>query len=258
MGEMMDRVVDVTLWLRKRNRIALLTLLLSAGPVLADESAEAHYGRCLALTSSNAAIALGEATSWAKAGGGPPADHCAALALVGLGRYGEAARKLDDLARAKATPGGLRAEIFGQAGNAWILAGDGRRAVVSLQSALTLSANDPDFFADLARAQAMIKNWSEVVLDLNAALAQRPQRADLLVLRASAQRALRHYVDALKDLNAALGLAPSDANALLERGLLRRDAGDLGGARTDLLAAQKNGSAATKRDAGEALDLLRQ
>jgi tetratricopeptide (TPR) repeat protein len=246
------------MWLGKRNRIVILTLFLGVTPTWAAESDSAHYSRCLTLAASNPAVALGDANGWAKAGGGPAANHCAALALVGLGRYGEAAQKFDALARAPQTPGALRSEIFDQAGNAWILAGDGRRAVDSLQAALTLSGNDPDLFADLGRAQAMTKNWNEAVLDLNAALAQRPRRADLLVLRASAQRALRRYVEALKDLNAALALAPGNAEALMERGLLRLDAGDLGGARTDLLAVQKNGSPALKRDAAAALDTLRQ
>jgi tetratricopeptide (TPR) repeat protein len=247
--------VNVTMWPSKRNGAMLLVLLSLTAPAFA-QSNEARYGRCLSLSASNPAIALGEAGSWAKAGGGPAADHCAALALVGLRRYSEAAQKLDILARGKATPAGLRAEIFGQAGNAWMLAGDGHRAVASLQSALTLSGNDPDLFADLGRAQAMIKNWNEVVADLNAALAQRPRRADLLVLRANAQHALNRNVEALKDLNAALVLQPGDAATLLERGLLRADAGDLGGARADLTAAQKTGSATVKHQAGVALAAL--
>ena len=50
------------------------------------------------------------------------------------------------------------------------------------------------------------------------------------------------YAEALKDLNAALALKPGDGSALLERGLLRRDAGDMGGARKDMVAAQKDAS----------------
>ena len=44
------------------------------------------------------------------------------------------------------------------------------RAVASFSAALALSANDADLYADLARAQAMRKAWSEVESDLNAAL----------------------------------------------------------------------------------------
>ena len=68
-----------------------------------------------------------------------------------------------------------------------MLAGDADRAVASFSNALTLSANDADLYADLARAQAMKKSWGEAEADLNEALALQPRRADLLVLRASAR-----------------------------------------------------------------------
>ena len=74
-----------------------------------------------------------------------------------------------------------RAAYLSQAGNAWLLAGNGARAVASLRSALTLSAGDADLFADLGRADAMLRNWKDAVLDLNAAINLR-RAPDLLVL----------------------------------------------------------------------------
>ena len=109
------------------------------------------------------------------------------MALVELKRYPEAAARLDALGRAPGM-GDLRATVFDQAGNAWMLAGNAAQAVASFSAALALSANDADLYADLARAQAMQKDWREVESDLNAALALQPKRADLLVLRASACR----------------------------------------------------------------------
>jgi tetratricopeptide (TPR) repeat protein len=225
----------------RRNRCGLaLLVMVIAAPAHAAATKEAadaaHYKNCLAATSDNPAAALKDATAWARAGGGAPAEHCAAAALVGLHRYGEAGPRLDALARAKNTPAGLRAALFDQAGNAFLLAGDGAHAVASLSAALTLSGNDPDLLADLARAQALVKNWREVVLDLNAALAIAPHRPDLLVLRASAHRALGQLESAGSDIEAALAIR-RDAGALLERGLLRRQIGDIGGARSDFRAA---------------------
>jgi tetratricopeptide (TPR) repeat protein len=244
-----------------RCRFALL-LVLAAGPVhaaAADEAAQAaHYSRCLAAADSNPAAALNDANSWRKSGGGIPARHCAAAALVGLHRYAEAGPLLDALARAKDTPAGLRADLFDQAGNAFLLAGDGAHAVASLSAALTLSGNDADILADLARAQALMKNWREVVLDLNAALTIAPQRAGLLVLRASAHRALGQLDAARSDIEAALAIR-RDAGALVERGLLRRQIGDIGGARSDFraaLAAKPDAAAAAQ--ARENLDALGQ
>lgn len=47
------------------------------------------------------------------------------------------------------------------------------------------------------------------------------------------------YAGARDDIDAALKLNPGDADALVERGLLRRQGGDLGGARRDFAAALK-------------------
>lgn len=247
-------------WLSLGLALALLTALpgaAGAAPGAGDETAAAaHYERCLALTRTAPASALNDAGNWSRSGGGIPAEHCAALALVGLHRYAEAGPRLDALGRAKDTPAGLRAALFDQAGNAFLLAGDGRHAVASLSAALTLSANDPDLFSDLARAQALVKNWREVVLDLNAALTLAPKRADLLVLRASAHRALGQIGEAHTDIDAALAIR-SDAGALVERGLLRRQAGDIGGARSDFRAALKAGpTAPVAAEARDNLDAL--
>ena len=228
-----------------------------SGPGQRSPSDPAHYRRCLADSSANPTIALTDAENWAKSGGGVPAQHCAALALVTLKRYAEAAARLDKMAADPGVPDvSFRAALYDQAGNAWRLAGDGAHAVQSLSAALALSAGDADLFADLARAQAMRKNWHEVDLDLNAALQLSPRRADLLVLRASARRALKHYEEANKDLETALKLKPGDGDALVERGLLRKELGDLGGARRDFQAALKSASGETAAHAKESLASL--
>ena len=236
-------------------RCAVFLLVLAALPARADDDS-AHYGRCMDQAGRNSALALADATQWSKAGGGAPAEHCAARALVGLKRYDEAAKRLDALARAATTPPGMRSEILAQAGNAWLLAGNGAKAAASLRAAMVTSAGDADLFADLGRADAMLRNWKDAVLALNAAINLRRDPA-LLVLRASANRALKDYRAALADLNAALAIRKGDADALMERGLLRRDLGDVGGARTDFAAAQKSGSAIVKRDATDALAALK-
>ena len=221
-------------------------------------SDSAHYRRCLADSSASPAIALADAENWVKAKGGVPAQHCAALALVSLKRYAEAGARLDKLAAERGVPDvSFRVALYDQAGNAWLLAGDGARAVQSFSAALSLSAGDPDLFADLARAQAMRQNWHEVDLDLNAALQLSPRRADLLVLRASARRALKRYEEAQRDLDTALKLRPGDGDALVERVLLRKDLGDLGGARKDFEAALKSSSGEAAAQARENLEALK-
>ena len=104
-----------------------------------------HYRLCLAMSSTNPAGALSDAQVWGKDGGGVPAQHCAALALVGLKRYAEAGAGLDKLAADKAVPdAGFRSELFDQAGNAWLLAGNANKAVQSFSAAITLSSGDAE------------------------------------------------------------------------------------------------------------------
>lgn len=204
----------------------------------------ARYNRCLVASSANVAAALADAEAWGKSGGGVPAAHCAALALVTLKRYGEAGTRLDRVAGDPAVPDvSFRAALFTQAGNAWLMAGNGAKAVQSLSAALALSPGDADLFADLARAQAMQRNWQDADLSLSTALNMSPRRADLLVLRASARRVLKRYAAARDDIAAALKLKPGDGAALVERGLLRQQLGDIGGARRDFQAALKSDAA---------------
>jgi tetratricopeptide (TPR) repeat protein len=245
-------------------RVLLVPLLVSivvpalAAPQVNDRK---RYGDCLAQADLNAPVAFAAATKWVEQGGGPPAQHCAAVALVSMKRYAEGATRLDALGHAPGL-GDLRAQIFDQAGNAWILAGNTGKAIVSFQAALTLSANDADLYADLARAQAMQDDWPEVESDLNAALAIQPRRADLLVLRASARSAQNRFIEARSDIEAALRLSPKNPEAIMERGSIKRDSGDLKGARADFQAAlTMNPSAATREEAQRniaALDIAAQ
>jgi tetratricopeptide (TPR) repeat protein len=259
-----DKVFVMRATLLPVHRIVATALLTSvslpAWAAIGTEHASsdsAHYRSCLSATNLNPAAALGDADSWVKSGGGVPAQHCAALALVNLKRYAEAGVRLDRVAGDRGVPDiSFRVALYDQAGNAWLLAGDGAHAVQSFQAALALSAGDADLFADLARAQAMRHDWHEVDLDLNAALQVQPRRADLLVLRASARRALQHYAEADADIELALKLKPGDSNALVERGLLRKQLGDLGGAKRDFEAALKTASGETAAQAKENLQSL--
>src|ERR1700758_5712734 len=64
-----------------------------------------HYRSCLSASNLNPGTALTDAEAWAKSGGGVPAQHCAALALVNLKHYAEAGSRLDQLAADRRVPG---------------------------------------------------------------------------------------------------------------------------------------------------------
>lgn len=192
-----------------------------------------RYERCLELTRRNPPEALRLASAWQTDGGGAAAGHCTALALVALKLYPEAAKQLDQLGHSNLGSVEERADLFDQAGNAWLLARRAGEAIESFSSALALSPRDADLHADRARAAAMLGDWTSAENDLSAALKLDPNRADLLVLRASARHASGRKAESRADLEVALRIVPNYPDALLERGTERLEAGDVNGARSD-------------------------
>ena len=196
--------------------------------------AAATYERCMKLARQNPEEARTLAQSWHERGGAHPADHCAAVALVGLKQYKDAALRLEALAQAMTTaPPGLRAEVLDQAGQAWGLAGDPVRAFAAAGAAVALEPNDLDLLIDRAQAAASAGYYDKAVADLDRVLKADPSRVDALIYRASANRALDRLDPALADVEKAIARAPNSAPALLERGNIRRLKGDNEGARRD-------------------------
>ncbi|HEY3639278.1 MAG TPA: hypothetical protein VGK90_14110 [Rhizomicrobium sp.] len=206
-----------------------------------------RYDRCLELVKRNPAQASVEANAWAASGGGAAAMHCDALALTELKRFPEAAQKLEDTADAGKASAPLRAELYDQAGNAWLLARNPARAEVALTSALALDPKNEDTLSDRARERGLAKNWTGAIEDLTSVLALDPDRADIYVLRASALHAQGKRNEARADIAHALDIYPDYPEALVERGTMRLEAGDRDGARADWQTASRE---APDSDAG--------
>ncbi len=217
-----------------------------------------RYDNCLLLIRQNASRAFDAAAAWETSGGNGAATHCAALALVALKRYGEAGARLDQLGRTTGSSAD-RAELYDQAGNAYLLGRRAQEAQTSFTTALQLSPGDPDVLADRARAFAMKANWQAAEADLTAALLRNARRADLLVLRASARHALGRKQDARADLDLALGFEPNNAEALVERGEMKLEDGDQAGARSDWQSViDRSPRSAAAADAKQHMDALNQ
>jgi tetratricopeptide (TPR) repeat protein len=198
------------------------------------EADAATYEHCLKLAKQDPGAAQSLARAWHERGGAHPADHCAAVALIGLKQYKEAAARLEALAGdMKTAPAGLRADVLDQASQAWLLAGDAVRAYAASGEALSLQPNDPDLLVDRAEAAASAGYFDKAVADLDHVLKSDPRRVDALTYRASANRALDRLDPALADVEKALAEAPHSVAALLERGNIRRLKGDARGARED-------------------------
>jgi len=195
-----------------------------------------QYRFCLELIKQDPTAALSEAEDWMSNDGGPSAKHCAALALVDLQQYEAAATQLEALARDPQVGSDfLRSEIFGQAGNAWMLLTNGEKAVEAFSLAITFDRKNHRLYYDRARANALQKNWSDVEKDISKSLDFNPTSPDAYTLRATARRELSDLDGASDDVEHALTLEPTHLEAILERGQLRATRGNTSGAREDWL-----------------------
>jgi Flp pilus assembly protein TadD len=191
------------------------------------------YDRCLDMLESDPSGADALAATMAAGGAGEPAEHCHALAQVELGNTEDGAALLDKLAGASKSPASARAEVFGQADQAWTMAGRPQQAFASATNALKLSPDDPDLLIGHAIAGIALNRYAEADADLSHALDLDPKRADALVLRATAARNLGKLEEASADIEKAFALDGDDPDAYLERGIIRQRRGDLAGARAD-------------------------
>lgn len=201
-------------------------------PQLRDESAQAaKYARCMAIARDKPRAARDFAEAWIKKGGAHPAEHCAAVALIGLKHYKEGAKRLDALAAAMPhAPASLRAGVLDQAGQAWLLANEPVRAYADAGEAVSLEPGNPELLVDKAVAAGEAGYYGKAVEALDQVLDKHPKRVDALIYRASAYRKLGRLDAALADSQAALAEAPRSAAAWLERGNILRLQGDAAGA----------------------------
>ena len=209
-------------------RAMLLAMLLASpavaqsfdlGPLGATPDQQRRYTDCMRLARSEPLRALPVAEKWMGEGGGLGARHCVAIAMFEAGRFVPAATQLEAIARdmGKERPG-LRAELYAQAGQGWMEAGQAENAAAAQSEALALKANDPDLWIDRGLSYAAMKAWPRAISDFDRALALRDKDVETLVLRAAAWRNAGNAQRALEDAQFALRLAPEHSEALLERG----------------------------------------
>lgn len=235
----------------QRRRLAALALAALAllGPRLAAAAShpetptakppsalteEKTYDRCMGLARHDPAAAKNLAARWQKQGGAHPADHCYAVALIGLKDYKAGATRLEALAQVMDhAPNELRAEVLDQASQAWLLAGNPPHAYADGSSALMYAPDDTDLLLDRAEAAGEAGWYDKAVRDLDRVLKADPHRIEALIYRATAHRAMGQLDPAAADIDEAVRLAPKSTAALLEQGNIRRLKGDVAGARAD-------------------------
>ena len=161
----------------------------SLGPLGSGPDHAKRYTECMALARSEPLKALPVAEKWHGEGGGLAARHCVAVAMFEAGRYVQAAVQFEAIARDMGTDRpGLRAELWGQAGQAFIEAGAADKAAEAQSRAIELKGNDADLWVDRGLSYAAMLAWPRAISDFDRALILQPNDVEILVLRAAAWR----------------------------------------------------------------------
>lgn len=185
-----------------------------------------RFAQCLQLVEQNPVRAYEEGMAWAAEAQSVHAYRCAAMALIAQNRFDEGARRLSSLASAVNPENtGLRAELWSQAGNAWLLAREPGQARSNFTRAISAQQADPqqlpDLLIDRARAYAMERDWRLAEEDLSRSLDIRPDSALALRLRAAARMNQRSYDLAEADARAAIRIEPGNEENTLVLGDIR-------------------------------------
>jgi tetratricopeptide (TPR) repeat protein len=217
-------------------RLLAAAALLAPAAVLADDlrNDAASYERCMTTARKEPSDGFEMASVWKDHGGGLPAEHCIAVALMGLKQYALAGDQLETLGKemVREAPS-LRADVLSQAGEAWLQAGQPEKSKAALTAAIGLDPKNAALLVGRARAEAAAKDYKAAKEDLDRALAGGAARGEVLTYRAAANRLLGNLGDARKDADAAVAAAPDSADAWLERANVRRLQKDDKGARAD-------------------------
>lgn len=196
-----------------------------------------EYTNCLELARQDPSTAYEHAVGWQGLGGGEAAQHCQAVALMHLGKYDEAAYRLEKLAENSKQSAHRRAEMLAQAGQAQLMLDNLERANADQTTAIKLDPQNSELYVDRAVTLFAVSDYAGAVKDLDAAILLSPKRAEPYALRAAAKRYQDQIDQAMADAELAVSLSSGRyPEALLERGILRRLKGNKAGARQDWLA----------------------
>jgi tetratricopeptide (TPR) repeat protein len=211
--------------------------LQAAGPAAPPaDSEEGRYRACLAGIRDNAERAVQSANDWRAQGGGVLARQCLGIAYSKLERWPSAATAFEQgAADAEARQDPRVSDLWVQAGNAWLAAGDLPRARKALDAALA----NPQLRAELRgeahldRARVAVGEGNDAAAraDLDKALELVPADPFAWYLSAALARRERNLPRAKDDIAKAVELGGDDASVLLEAGNIAGLAGEAEAAR---------------------------
>lgn len=196
------------------------------------EAPEERYRRCAEQVRANPGFAVETANAWLLQGGSLYARQCLGLAYVALERWEPAASLFEQAANdVPAGQGALRADLFVQAGNAWIAAGQPTKAVLALDQALAASTLADELrgevHLDRARALVALNDLAGARRDLDRALQLVPADPFGWYLSAALARREGNFNRGRADIARAQGIVPTNPDFQLLAGTLAGLAGDL-------------------------------
>lgn len=231
--------------------IAVQAQAQGAAPSGADRR---RYQACISLTRTAPDKAIETANTWQLERGGAPARHCLAMAYLAQGKPAAAAAALEQAARAaEGEKSPAAADLWGQAGNAALLAGDAAKAYSYFSTAIVGTAADGakrgELLIDRARASVELNKPVDARADLDRAIKLLPELPTPWLLRATLARRAGDLKLAASDIAQAAKLAPDDPDVRVEQGNIAALQGDLAAARAHWQTAAK---AAPTSPAGQA------
>ncbi|PHS39711.1 MAG: hypothetical protein COA91_05445 [Robiginitomaculum sp.] len=201
----------------------IISVFLAALPlqnILAqDIDFDAKHKICLEKTVDDPEAAFENAMVWQSQGGGRRARHCVAKALSALGHAGEAAIRMEKIA--KAPDGGtptMRAEYYVQAADLWLTAKQPHRAIDAASAGLKIARSNLDLRIHRARAYGALGRWDYSETDLTSALAFHPDNARALRARAHTYLKQDDLAKAKADIDASINADSTNIDTLLLRG----------------------------------------
>ncbi len=201
----------------------------SAAPVVATPSRtigaldEVRFDECHDTAVDDPATGVVAANEWIAEGGGFLARQCLGFAHTRRGEFSAAAEVFSRAAQeAEAARDWRSANLWAQAGNAALAAGDAARARTALDAALaqgTLTGVQlGEAYLDRARAAAALEDWPGARSNIDAATPHVPQDPLLWLLSATLARRMGDLNRAQNDIATAAQLGPRDAAIALEAG----------------------------------------
>lgn len=201
----------------------ILLALAAAAPAGPVDTPDRRYRACLATVRTAPATAAGQAKAWLSSGGGIMAAQCLGLAYAALERWPDAGAAFEAAAKdATARDDKRRGDLWVQAGNAWLAAGDAARAKTALEAALATKLLGPalegEVHLDLARAAVARNDVTLARSEIDKGLKLVPDDAFAWYLSAALARRAGDLPRAQEHIAKAVALAADDPAILLEAG----------------------------------------